>query len=414
MDEVCFLHCADLHLGARPLGLEARFDDFGNAFERIVDHALESEVRFVLISGDFFHQRSINAATLGQALHALDRLRERSVPVYAIEGNHDAALYVDGESWMGFLNRQGYLRLLRPDADAAGSYLSEYDGASGCIAYAHGVRIVGLGYYFSASAKRMEQLAGQLPEYAGRTVLMLHSGVDRLLWQDANALSSSALSAFAGKVDYFALGHIHTRYEIPGGFYNPGAPEWVHIDEMKRANAEKGFYFVRISDGGAAAEFIPSTPRPVLFIDIQAQGNAGQSALEELAVENVKEAMDAHGLAPVVQIGIGTQEDTLLFDTQAVARAVESRCGAIKAEVWIKSGENEARESGEGEDGVPIERMALEELIAEELPGADMEEACGFVLGLRDALDAGTDPSVITGSLEEMVNKVWGEQINVG
>ena len=414
MEEVLFLHCADLHLGARPLGLDERFNDFGSAFEQIVDQALERRVRFILISGDFFHQRAINAATLGQALKSLERLREHCVPVYAIEGNHDAALYVDGESWMGFLNQQGYLHLLRPDADAEGSYLSEYDGMSGCIAYAHGVRIVGLGYYFTASAKRMEQLSGQLPDYDGHTVLMLHAGIDRFLWQDANALASSSLSSFSGKVDYFALGHIHTRYELSGGFYNPGAPEWVHIDEMKRAGDGKGFYSVRLHNGEVAAEFIPSAPRPVLFIDMQMQAGMGQDELEDLAVEKVMEAMDANGPAPVIQISIENQDSAKLADTQSIARAVESRCGAIKAEVWIKTGEDEVTRPGDEDGHVPIERMVLEELIQEELPGAELQEACDFVLGLRDALDAGTDPAVVAASLEEMAQKIWGEQENVG
>lgn len=414
VEEVRFLHCADLHLGARPLGLEARFEDFGAAFERIVDYALERKVMFMLISGDFFHQRSINAATLGQALQALERLREAGISVFAIEGNHDAALYVDGESWMGFLNRQGYLHLLRPDIAAGGDFLSDYDGTAGCVAYAHGVRIVGLGYYFSASAKRMELLAQQLPEYAGPTVLMLHAGVDRLMWQDANALASSALSSFSGKVDYFALGHIHTRYEIHGGFYNPGAPEWVHIDEMKRAGAEKGFYSVRVNNFGTVVDFIPSAPRPVLFIDMHVKGNMAQSALEELAADRVMELMDAAGPAPVVQIGIESPQNALMPDTQAIARAVESRCGAMKAEVWIKAGDDAPHLPGEDEESVPIERIALEELIAEELPGADMQEACDFALGLMDALEAGTDPCTVAVTLGEMAKKIWGGQENVG
>ncbi len=410
-----FLHCADLHLGARPLGLDARFGDLGEAFGRVIDAAVGENVDFMLISGDFFHHRAINAPTLDMALEGLGRLRTHGIPVYAIEGNHDAALYVDGTSWMGFLNDKGYLRLLNADAGAE-RFMSEYDGTSGCVAFEKGVRIIGVDFYFSSSLRRLQQLADEMPEYAGSTVLLLHTGVNRLLWQAENAVSAAALECFAGKVDYFALGHVHSRYEVDGGFYNPGAPEWVHVDEMKREGAEKGCYLVDIEAGRVEAGFLPSSPRPLLFVSLPFRPADGQAALEDAAVAAVAEAMDSGGPAPVVEITLldGGASGLCMADTQAVARAVEVRCGVLKAEVWVGAGEARTVQEKGAEEGEPVERRVLRELVGAELPGADTEEACAFVLGIRDALEAGAGPDVIAQSLEEMADRLLRERENVG
>ena len=55
-----FIHCADIHLGANPFEIEERFEDMGKAFEQVCKFALEEKVNFVLIAGDFFHNKSLN------------------------------------------------------------------------------------------------------------------------------------------------------------------------------------------------------------------------------------------------------------------------------------------------------------------------------------------------------------------
>ena len=59
-----FIHCADLHLGAQPLKLEERYNDFYNTFSTIIDYAIKNEIKLLLISGDLFHIKNINSKTL--------------------------------------------------------------------------------------------------------------------------------------------------------------------------------------------------------------------------------------------------------------------------------------------------------------------------------------------------------------
>ncbi len=49
-----FIHVSDLHLGYAQYGLEARRQDFDNAFSEIVDKAIELKPDFMIIAGDLF------------------------------------------------------------------------------------------------------------------------------------------------------------------------------------------------------------------------------------------------------------------------------------------------------------------------------------------------------------------------
>ena len=98
-----FLHCADIHLGYLQYGLKERFNDFAAAFNAVIDKAigeysprrdgrripfdedLQGPVDFVILAGDLFHKRSIDALTLNQAMRALRDLRRNDQnPIYIL------------------------------------------------------------------------------------------------------------------------------------------------------------------------------------------------------------------------------------------------------------------------------------------------------------------------------------------
>jgi DNA repair protein SbcD/Mre11 len=79
-----------LHLCFTKYDSPERAKDFFYALQdAIYKYALEPQVGFVLIAGDFFGQLQVLPATLSQAQLSLDQLRETGIPVSAIEGNHD-------------------------------------------------------------------------------------------------------------------------------------------------------------------------------------------------------------------------------------------------------------------------------------------------------------------------------------
>ncbi|MBX6395479.1 MAG: exonuclease SbcCD subunit D, partial [Alicyclobacillaceae bacterium] len=286
-----FLHVGDLHLGFQQYNLEERFDDFGRAFFQAVDEALARNVDYVLIAGDLFNKRSINSRTLDQAVAGLGRLREAGIETIAIEGNHDKAPYGDRDSWMWFLNRQGYLHLLTPFYEEGRMALKPWDDErrEGTVLTREGVRFVGLGYLGAMVDQRVRELAELLPPSDAFTVLLLHGAVDKMM--HLGGVRRESLEMLRGVVDYVALGHIHGRYEIDGWIFNPGAPEcW----DLKEHRLEKGFYLVRVETGSKtfAAEHIPSRRRPVVEVAVDVSGAADPDQVLEKALEAVRGAVE--------------------------------------------------------------------------------------------------------------------------
>ena len=109
-----FIHLADTHLGYEQYGVRERFNDFSRAFWDITEDAANRQVDFVIIAGDLFNKRAIDALTLIHAIEGLKKLKEKGIPVVAIEGNHDRSYYREGVSWLQFLCHQEYLMLLAP------------------------------------------------------------------------------------------------------------------------------------------------------------------------------------------------------------------------------------------------------------------------------------------------------------
>ena len=94
-----FLHAADIHLDSPLIGLA---DHEGavverirlaarNAFENLVEYAIEEKVAFLIIAGDLYDGdwRDFNTGLF--FVHEMSRLNAEGIPVYLLHGNHDAA-----------------------------------------------------------------------------------------------------------------------------------------------------------------------------------------------------------------------------------------------------------------------------------------------------------------------------------
>ena len=149
-----FIHMADMHLGYRQYDLEQRFIDLGHTFEQIIEYAVTNSVEFVLISGDLFDKRSINAPTYIQAVHVLSMLKDAGIPCVAIEGNHDRRFIKDGMSWLESLEWEGLLKVVK-----------NYDGnLMGDFKDIGGTRIFGLGFSGSMTSAAIPQMVSEIKE----------------------------------------------------------------------------------------------------------------------------------------------------------------------------------------------------------------------------------------------------------
>ncbi len=339
-----FIHIADTHLGYEQYGVRERFNDFSRAFWDIVDDALNRHVDFMVIAGDLFNKRAIDALTLIHAIEGLKKLKERGIPVVAIEGNHDRSYYRDGISWLQFLCHQQYLMLLAPRMrDGAplltpwephnmpGSYIDLLDGR---------LRVYGLPWQGAATLRSMDGLA-QAMETAREEedatgieyrLLMMHTGLEGIVPRIQGLPTMAQFQPLRRRVDYLALGHVHKPYEFDGWMYNPGSTETCGAEESSWE--DRGYYFVEVDTDHPEniidpeklsryhrATHLVSKRRPFVRHDLRVDGldepDRIYARLEEYCLRHGSEhAQD--NLRPLVQISL---VGTLAFDAGSLDTA---------------------------------------------------------------------------------------------
>jgi DNA repair exonuclease SbcCD nuclease subunit len=243
-----FLHLADCHLGYRQYNLSERFNDFGRAFHEVINVAMEQKVDFVLLAGDLFHKRAIDALTLNHAIHALEKLKSAGIPCIAVQGNHEHGYYDDYIGWLEFLNIRQYLILLDAKFDEGKPILKPYKRPYGSyVDPLPWLRIHGLKYSGAGTAKGVAAYSEALTEVTRDgieyTIFMTHAGVEGEVDQ-MGGLSMREWSCLRQHADYVALGHIHKPYSRDEWIYNPGSLETCSTAEVTWK--ERGYYLVEV------------------------------------------------------------------------------------------------------------------------------------------------------------------------
>ena len=249
-----FVHAADLHLDSPFRGIGSEVPDHVletlreatfEAYDRMVELCISEEVDAFLIAGDVYDgaDRSLRAQV--RFVNGLNRLDAAGVRSYICHGNHDP---IDG--WEA--------RLLLP---------------SGCVRFGADVgaepvfpddpdRAVVHGISFPTSVVR-ENLALRFQDVS--TANTNFKGKFNIGLLHANVGGNNAHQNYAPctvedlvntAVDYWALGHVHTRQvlrdERPAIVY-PGNPQGRH----PRETGTHGVYLVEVADNGSPRlEFI--------------------------------------------------------------------------------------------------------------------------------------------------------------
>ena len=229
-----FAHLADTHLGYRQYGLIEREEDFYNVFHKTVDKIIESEVDFVIHSGDLFETNKPSTRTLFEFQKGFFKLNEAGIPVYAIAGNHDSVMK-KGSMPPQVLFKELGLKLISPSQPC----------------YLHGgVLICGLPYspktqmnYYRENLRMLEKEA----ENHLKSILVLHQGIDKYF----NQSYELELEHIPKNFDYYALGHLH-NYIVDdfgkGKLVYPGSAEIWRTNELPDARKNgKGFCIVNLS-----------------------------------------------------------------------------------------------------------------------------------------------------------------------
>jgi exonuclease SbcD len=200
------------------------------------------------------------------------------------------------------------------------------------------------------------------------------------------------IGLFVGKVDYFALGHIHSRQEQEELCYNPGAPETVHIDEEKKGY-EKGFYHVTVKGREKEVRFVPSKRRPVYRLSIDLSGLAQPDMARTQVLEYINLQSFDQTRKPILQLNLnGTVNfSSYAIDTKGLEEELKENYNFLAVEVLNNT--NLPELDGEGGildfDRTAIEKHVLREMIGFEKPELKdyLDQVVDLVLGVkRDVL----------------------------
>lgn len=351
-----FLHAADLHLDS-PLRSQALRDPERArrlhgasrlALARLVDTAIEEEVAVLLLAGDIF-DNGVGDVTSRIALATeLRRLARAGIRTVAIRGNHDALLDY---------SRYGPLEEGVVVLDAAQPTCRVGDAA-----------IHGLGF------ESRHVAASLLPRYPAPepgmvNVGLMHTSLGGAVGHDPYAPCSES-DLLGHGYDYWALGHIHKRFEQRSEAalaVMPGILQGRHAGESGRGSAT----LVEIDRDGVRAREIALAPVAFETIDVDLAGAASLGERQE----RIGQALVAAARA----------------DHEVAARLRIAGAGSLAAKASLAH--QLAETASEEVDGVHIEAVRLVSSPERVAPGVVFELAA---LMKQDSETAGFRDEALT------------------
>lgn len=234
-----FIHCADLHLGEPFSGL--RYGDVGpwteaigkatfRAFETVVDTALSAHVDAILISGDVYNDSHHSLAAQLSFAREMYRAAQSGIEVFIVHGNHDP-----DDAWRADIPLPESVHIFPSDRVAAFPLFVEGERVATIYGRSYGTRHV------------RENLAASFVREAddGFAIGMLHTEMGA---PDSPYAPCTAEDLKKAGMDYWALGHVHTRAvvsENPFIVY-PGNIQGLH----RKETGPRGCYLVDIGTFG--------------------------------------------------------------------------------------------------------------------------------------------------------------------
>jgi len=319
-----FLHCADLHLGRRPLGgrglySDKRYQDYFNAFDWVIHTAIEKQADALLIAGDMFDRRELSPEVLEKAESSLARLKDNNIRTLLIEGNHDNITSGrETESWLIFLERKGLIS--RPVCTAT------EESYSFTPIVIDDIYFYGAGYPGAFADEVLTVLAEKLDPNK-KNIVLVHTAIGEGDFIPGTC-SSGAIKPFKEKVLYIAGGHLHSYKNYPKAdpyFFVPGAPEYWDLGEKNK----RGSILFDTESGNHS--FIPSTPRRKLELNMEITKNSELDFKEQFTA--LLEGADITQEEDLMIINI-TQNFSFFIDTTWCEQTA-SEMGALKALIRV-------------------------------------------------------------------------------
>jgi len=287
MSTFTFLHAADLHLDTPFEGLSVDQPELARqlreaslvAFDRLVETAIDRGVAFVVLAGDVYDgiERGLRAQV--RFRQGLGRLHSKGIRAFVVHGNHDPVGEAGGEV------RDGV------HVFAAGEVESVPVERGGTrIATVHGIS-------FSKREEKanLARLYRRGPE-PGLHVGVLHCNVEGQQGHDPYAPCTLADLEAAG-LDYWALGHVHTRATLLRGGTWAQYPGNLQGRSFKPSEqGPKGAVLVHVVDDSVRdVEFVPLAPILFATVAVDIAGHDDLPSVQGALVDAALQAADVPG-----------------------------------------------------------------------------------------------------------------------
>lgn len=261
------LHCSDIHLGKKPFGTkefsQKRYLDFFKTFDEMAQIAIDEDVKLFIVAGDLFDKKELIPDTLERCEKTFQKLKNRDIKVFLIEGNHDNVTgNEEVNSWLGYLEKKGFVH--------RGKYSQvnrEYSFEKFVV---EDINIYGLGYPGFAIDDVLEQLAKSLDE-SEKNIIVVHTALGGSEYLPGLAMAES-IRKLKDKVIYIAGGHLHSYQVYPKDepyFFIPGSLEYWNILNEK-SNNKGGIIFDTES---REHRFVEVTPRKRMEFTFEYEGD---------------------------------------------------------------------------------------------------------------------------------------------
>ena len=203
MKPVRFIHCADLHIDSpfkrisaidRNLGV-LLYQSTYQSFNNVVELAIRERVDCILIAGDIYDSADKSLRAQLKFRNGLSRLSNEGIPSFIVYGNHDPS-----DSWSASLEWPKDVFTFPHDKVECRPLLKNGE----VIAQICGISFAKRNIYENLALK-FTRVDGDVP-----CIGLLHANVGSN--PEHGAYSPGTVEdLFAGGMDYWALGHIHTH-----------------------------------------------------------------------------------------------------------------------------------------------------------------------------------------------------------
>jgi DNA repair exonuclease SbcCD nuclease subunit len=256
------IHTGDTHIGYSQYHSPVRRQDFLDAFEAVVDDAVDGGVDAVVHAGDLFHDRRPELGDLMGTISVLRRLDDAGIPFLAVVGNHESTR---GGQWLDLFERLGLATRLGDEPVVVG------DTAFYGLDHVPVSRRDDLDYAF----------ADHDADYAALVAHGLFEPFGYADWDTETVLTESDVA-----FDAMLLGDNHTpdTAEVAGTWVTyPGSTERASASEREGRGYNLVVFDADAAGGGDRVEIRRRAldTRPFVFVSVELREGEGESRVRE-------------------------------------------------------------------------------------------------------------------------------------